>query len=219
MILYKNLGFLLFSVFLNNCFTVYPVREEIFETKILSSKDQEKIIDFTEIKHEFENKTLLLTIEETTQKVNLRSERILERKKIFYSYTKSDSYKQISTDDKPWNRDILGMFADIAALFEWITIPFRTISSTREQEMDRESITTSEKSTPPERETLTLILRAENFEILNRKTGSETVRIPLAEIKKIVPKTYQIEVLVYRKRERVSYKIIQLYEAMQDLKN
>ncbi|TGK01666.1 hypothetical protein EHO59_11170 [Leptospira semungkisensis] len=188
------------------------------ETKILRSMESNRIVNSVEIKHEFVNKFLELTIQESTKEESLRSEQILERKKISYGYRKSENYRQITTDEKPWNRDILGSFADLFALFELITIPFRTMSDTKEQESERETILSSEEKETPIKANLTLIIRIENSEVLNRKLETRTMKIPLSEIRRVFPKSNQMEILVYKEKERVSYKTVSLQDALQQIR-
>lgn len=193
---------------LPSCFSVYPIREEIIETRVLNSSGSNRTRNILEIRHEFKEKNLELQIIEFSEQESLLSEKVLQKRKIFFGYRKSDGYRQLEKDDKPWNRDILGMFADLAALFELISIPFRTMSETKEEELARESILTSEKKEIPIREELTLILRAKNGEILNGKLGTPKLSVSLSDMKRILPELKEIEVLVYRKNERAAYKVI-----------
>ncbi|WP_210410040.1 hypothetical protein [Leptospira langatensis] len=212
------LQLLILIFLLPGCFQVYAVREEVLETKVLTSSDSDRIVDSVEIQHAFVNKYLELTIHETTKQERLRSERIVERKKISYDYRKSENYRQISTDEKPWNRDILGSFADLVALFELITIPFRTISDTKEEGSEREIVLSSEEKEASVKTDLTLIVRIENSEVLNRKLETRTMKIPLSEIRKRFPRSNQMEILIYKSNERVAYKAISLYDALRELR-
>ncbi|PJZ67772.1 hypothetical protein CH371_07205 [Leptospira wolffii] len=202
--------FLLSSVF-TNCFTVYPIREEILETKVLEEKVSDRNRTEVEIEYEIADKILELRIKEFVKKENLKSQKVFQTKKIHYGYRKSDEYRRLEGDDKPWNRDVLGMFADLAAGLEWLTIPFRTLSDIKGENFDRESILLSENEEIQNSGDLVLVLRAGNAEILETKLESLKVGIPLKEIKKILPNLDRIEALVYRKNERLAYKVIPMF--------
>lgn len=110
------------------------------------------------------------------------------------------------------------MFADIGALLEWTTIPFRTISKKREEETLTENIIKSEKVKTFEPKELQLILRAENTEFFDKSPSSDSIRIPLTEIRKFFPKTNFVEALLYYGKERIEYQNIPVAEEIRKMK-
>ncbi|PJZ75424.1 hypothetical protein [Leptospira neocaledonica] len=208
---------LVYSIFIN-CFTVFPYKQETIDSRLLDKKEEEIISNKGKIDYEFQNFELVLKIEGASFQETLEKRKTLETKIIHYDYKKTDGYRQLDMDDKPWNRYILGMFADIGALLEWTTIPFRTISRKKEEEMISENIIKSEKTRTFEPKELQLILRAENTEFVNQNLRSETIRIPLTEIRKFFPKTNSIEALLYYGKERIEYQNIPVAEEIRKMK-
>ncbi|TGL64897.1 hypothetical protein [Leptospira sarikeiensis] len=204
-------------VFLN-CFTVFPYKQEVIESRLLDSKEEELISNKGKIEYEFENSEIVIKIEASSYKEIIQKKKSLETKIIHYDYKKSDGYRQLDTDEKPWNRYILGMFADIGALFEWITIPFRTLSKQKEEETFSEAVIRSEKTKEFGPKELQLILRAENTEFVNQNLQSNSIRIKLSEIRKYFPKSNSIEALLYYGKERLEYKNISIGEEIRKLK-
>lgn len=208
---------LVHSAFLN-CFTVFPTKQETLDSRLLDKKEEEIISNKGKIDYEFQNFELVLKIEGASFQETLEKRKIIETKIVHYDYKKTDGYRQLDNDDKPWNRYILGMFADIGALFEWTTIPFRTISRKKEEETVFENIIKSEKTKSFEPKELQLILRAENTEFFNKNPNSDTIRIPLIEIRKFFPKTNSIEALLYYGKERIEYQNIPVAEEIRKMK-
>ncbi|GBF38765.1 hypothetical protein [Leptospira johnsonii] len=208
---------LVHSIFLN-CFTVFPYKQETIDSRLLDKKEEEIVSNRGRINYEFENFELVLKIEGASFQETFEKRKTLETKIIHYDYKKTDGYRQLETDDKPWNRYILGMFADIGALFEWTTIPFRTISRKKEEETLSENIIKSERTKTFEPKELQLILRAENTEFFNKSPNSDTIRIPLAEIRKFFPKANSIEALLYYGKERIEYQNIPVAEEIRKMK-
>ncbi|MGJ4786469.1 hypothetical protein [Leptospira koniambonensis] len=208
---------LVHSIFLN-CFTVFPYKQETIDSRLLDKKEEVILSNKGRIDYEFQNFELVLKIEGASFQEILEKRKTLETKIIQYDYKKTDGYRQLDNDEKPWNRYILGMFADIGALFEWTTIPFRTISRKKEEEKISENIIKSEKTKTFESKELQLILRAENTEFVNQILQSNTIRIKLSEIQKYFPKTNSIEALLYHKEERIEYKTISIGEEIRKLK-
>ncbi|PJZ47732.1 hypothetical protein [Leptospira saintgironsiae] len=208
---------LVHSAFLN-CFTVFPYKQETIDSRLLDKKEEEILSNKGRIDYEFQNFELVLRIEGATFQETLEKRKTLETKIIHYDYKKTDGYRQLDNDDKPWNRYILGMFADIGALFEWTTIPFRTISRKKEEEKISENIIKSEKIKVFEPKELELILRAENTEFFNKNPNSDTIRIPLTEIRKFFPKANSIEALLYYGKERIEYQNIPVAEEIRKMK-
>ncbi|WP_367897721.1 hypothetical protein AB3N61_12265 [Leptospira sp. WS58.C1] len=201
-----------------NCFTVFPYKQETIDSRLLDKKEEVIISNKGRIDFEFQNFELVLKIEGASFQETVEKRKTLETKKVFYDYKKTDGYRQLDSDDKPWNRYILGMFADIGALFEWTTIPFRTISRKKEQETLFENIIKSEKIKTFDPKDLQLILRAENTEFFNKNPNSDTIRIPLTEIRKFFPKTNSIEALLYYEKERIEYQNIPVAEEIRKMK-
>ncbi|PJZ24030.1 hypothetical protein CH352_17900 [Leptospira hartskeerlii] len=214
---YFTVVFLVHSTFLN-CFTVFPYKQETVESRLLDKKEEEILINKGRIDYEFQNFELVLKIEGASFRETLEKRKTLETKIVHYDYKKTDGYRQLDNDEKPWNRYILGMFADIGALFEWITVPFRTISRKKEEETLSENIIKSERTKTFEPKELQLILRAENTEFFNKSPNSDTITIPLTEIRKFFPKTNSIEALLYYGKERIEYKSIPVAEEIYKMK-
>lgn len=208
---------LIHSIFLN-CFTVFPHKQEIIDSRLLDKKEEEIVSNKGRIDYEFQNFELVLKIEGASFREILEKRKILETKIVHYDYKKTDGYRQLDTDEKPWNRYILGMFADIGALFEWTTIPFRTISRKKEEETLSENIIKSQKTKNFEPEELQLILRTENTEFFNKSPNSDTIRIPLVEIRKFFPKANSIEALLYYGKERIEYQNIPVADEIRKMK-
>ncbi|PKA14833.1 hypothetical protein [Leptospira haakeii] len=208
---------LVYSAFLN-CFTVFPYKQETIDSRLLDKKEEVIISNKGRIDYEFQNFELVLKIEGASFLETLEKRKTLETKIIHYDYKKTDGYRQLDHDDKPWNRYILGMFADLGALFEWTTIPFRTISRKKEEETVFENIIKSEKIRTFDPKELELILRAENTEFVNQTLRSDTIRIPLTEIRKFFPKTNSIETLLYYGKERIEYQNIPVAEEIHKMK-
>ncbi|TGN03444.1 hypothetical protein [Leptospira dzoumogneensis] len=208
---------LVHSIFLN-CFTVFPYKQETIDSRLLDKKEEEILSNKGRIDYEFQNFELVLKIEGASFQETLEKRKTLETKIVHYDYKKTDGYRQLDNDDKPWNRYILGMFADIGALFEWTTIPFRTISRKKEEVTLSENILKSEKTKIFEPKELQLILRAENTEFFNKSPNSDTIRIPLAEIRKFFPKINSIEALLYFGKERIEYQNIPVEEEIRKMK-
>ncbi|MEI1279830.1 hypothetical protein V6Z05_15980 [Leptospira venezuelensis] len=201
-----------------NCFTVFPYKQETIDSRLLDKKEEGILSKKGKIDYEFQNFELVLKIEGASFQETLEKKKTLETKIVHYDYKKTDGYRQLDNDDKPWNRYILGMFADIGALFEWTTIPFRTISRKKEEVTLSENIIKSEKIRDFDPKELQLILRAENTEFVNQILQSNTIRIKLSEIQKYFPKTNSIEALLYHKEERIEYKTISIGEEIRKLK-
>ncbi|EIE03178.1 hypothetical protein [Leptospira licerasiae] len=208
---------LVYSSFLN-CFTVFPYKQETVDSRLLDRKEEVIISNRGKIDYEFQNFELVLKIEGASFRETLEKRKTLETKIVHYDYKKTDGYRQLDTDDKPWNRYILGMFADIGALLEWTTIPFRTISKKREEETLTENIIKSEKVKTFEPKELQLILRAENTEFFDKSPSSDSIRIPLTEIRKFFPKTNFVEALLYYGKERIEYQNIPVAEEIRKMK-
>ncbi|MEI7012493.1 hypothetical protein [Leptospira licerasiae] len=208
---------LVYSSFLN-CFTVFPYKQETVDSRLLDKKEEVIISNRGKIDYEFQNFELVLKIEGASFRETLEKRKTLETKIVHYDYKKTDGYRQLDTDDKPWNRYILGMFADIGALLEWTTIPFRTISRKREEETLTENIIKSEKIKTFEPKELQLILRAENTEFFDKSPSSDSIRIPLTEIRKFFPKTNFVEALLYYGKERIEYQNIPVAEEIRKMK-
>ncbi|TGM85481.1 hypothetical protein [Leptospira licerasiae] len=208
---------LVYSSFLN-CFTVFPYKQETVDSRLLDKKEEVIISNRGKIDYEFQNFELVLKIEGASFRETLEKRKTLETKIVHYDYKKTDGYRQLDTDDKPWNRYILGMFADIGALLEWTTIPFRTISRKREEETLTENIIKSEKIKTFEPKELQLILRAENTEFFDKSPSSDSIRIPLTEIRKFFPKTNFVEALLYYRKERIEYQNIPVAEEIRKMK-
>lgn len=208
---------LVYSSFLN-CFTVFPYKQETVDSRLLDRKEEVIISNRGKIDYEFQNFELVLKIEGASFRETLEKRKSLETKIVHYDYKKTDGYRQLDTDDKPWNRYILGMFADIGALLEWTTIPFRTISKKREEETLTENIIKSEKIKTFEPKELQLILRAENTEFFDKSPSSDSIRIPLTEIRKFFPKTNFVEALLYYGKERIEYQNIPVAEEIRKMK-
>ncbi|TGL35303.1 hypothetical protein EHQ52_12605 [Leptospira koniambonensis] len=208
---------LVHSAFLN-CFTVFPYKQETIDSRLLDKKEEVILSNKGRIDYEFQNFELVLKIEGASFQETLEKRKTLETKIVQYDYKKTDGYRQLDNDEKPWNRYILGMFADLGALFEWTTIPFRTISRKKEEEKISENIIKSEKIKTFESKELQLILRAENTEFVNQILQSNTIRIKLSEIQKYFPKTNSIEALLYHKEERIEYQNIPVAEEIRKMK-
>lgn len=208
---------LIHSSFLN-CFTVFPYKQEKIDSRLLDKKEEVILSNKGRIDYEFQNFELVLKIEGASFREILEKRKTLETKIVHYDYKKTDGYRQLDNDDKPWNRYIIGMFADIGALFEWTTIPFRTISRKKEEETISANIIKSEKTKTFEPKELQLTLRAENTEFYNNNLNSDTIRIPLTEILKFFPKTNTIEALLYYGKERIEYQNIPVAEEIRKMK-
>lgn len=201
-------------IFLIRCFTVYSVKEEVIEEKLLESDSAVEQKQSIDLNNETINNQINISVNGGDYNKIVKHDKVKERIKIHYSFRMSKEYYEIKTSGKRWSRHFLFGLSDFAALFELITIPFRTMSDTKEIITEKESVTESTKVKDLDPTELSLIVRIQDQEFINTKLKVSSYSVSLKDIHRNFPQAESIEVLLYKKEERVAYKIIFIHDAI-----
>ncbi|PKA15869.1 hypothetical protein [Leptospira haakeii] len=210
----KKIIYYIFISLLSGCLTVSENGKKILSKEILKSEKLTRASEMYTISYEFKDKTLFLSfdgglVEEDVDKV-LEKETVKKVYKVEYSeiYQK---YTKLGYGRSGW---ALGFV--IGSFFECIfTIPFRTWNPSFDEIYNREIVVNQRKLKDTDTNGLTLILRINDIEYVNSPMTSKATNVLLPSLYKAFGSTEEMEVLIYRGKDRVGFSVIPLKDAIE----